>query len=140
MVDARRSLGRPYAIRGTVVVGDRRGHTLGFPTANLDTENELIPRNGVYATTVRRILADGNFAETHASVTNIGTRPTFEAGRVLTEVHLLDFSGDLYGERLELAFHERVRDERRFSGPDELAEQISRDAERAAEILRAEGV
>jgi riboflavin kinase/FMN adenylyltransferase len=72
-------------------------------------------------------------------VTNIGTRPTFEAGRLLTEAHLLDYSGDLYGQRLELRFYARIREERRFSGPDELAEQIGRDAARARELLGAAG-
>lgn len=131
--EAARCLGRPYTIEGEVVLGDQRGRTLGFPTANLDTPNELIPARGVYATTVE-IPSRG---DTWYAVTNIGTRPTFEPGRVLTEAHLLDFEGDLYGQRLELRFYERIRGERRFSGPDELARQIARDADRAREILRA---
>ena len=134
---AGRCLGRPYAIWGEVVMGDQRGRTLGFPTANLDALNELIPANGVYATTALLFEGDGPGAHEHPAVTNVGTRPTFEPGRVLTEAHLLDFDGDLYGRRLELRFHARIRGERRFSGPDELAEQIARDAQQARELLRA---
>lgn len=134
---AARCLGRPYSIWGDVVMGDQRGRTLGFPTANLDPLNELIPANGVYATTALVFEGDGPGADAHPAVTNVGTRPTFAPGQVLTEAHLLDFEGDLYGQRLELRFYERIRGERRFSGPDELARQIARDADRAREILRA---
>ena len=132
--EAARCLGRLYTIEGEVVLGDQRGRTLGFPTANLDTQNELIPARGVYATTVE-IPSRG--ATWHA-VTNIGTRPTFEPGRVLTEAHLLDFEGDLYGETLVLGFHRRIRDEKKFSGPDQLREQIALDASLAREILAAD--
>jgi riboflavin kinase/FMN adenylyltransferase len=132
--EAARCLGRPYVIEGEVVLGDQRGRTLGFPTANVDTPNELIPARGVYATTVE-IPSRG---ETWPAVTNVGTRPTFEPGRVLTEAYLLDFDGDLYGESIEVAFQRRIRDERKFSGPDELREQIARDAARARELLAAE--
>ncbi len=132
--EAARCLGRPYTIEGEVVLGDQRGRTLGFPTANLDTPNELIPARGVYATTVE-IPSRG---DTWYAVTNIGTRPTFEPGRVLTEAHLLDFEGELYGETLVLRFHQRIRDEKKFSGPDELREQIRHDASLAREILAAE--
>ncbi len=141
VADARLCLGRPYTVWGRVVEGDRRGRTLGFPTANLAPENEIVPGNGVYATRVRWFdpasplrLGEGSFD----SVTNVGTRPTFAPGRVLAETHLLDFDGDLYGRRMELAFHARIREERRFAGPQELARQIASDAEQAREILRAE--
>jgi riboflavin kinase/FMN adenylyltransferase len=134
--EARLCLGRPYTIWGRVVEGDRRGRTLGFPTANLAPENELVPHNGVYAT--RAWLLDSGDATLLPGVTNVGTRPTFEPGRILVETHLFDFSGDLYGKRLALAFHARIRDERRFSGPDELKRQIGADADRARELLRAE--
>jgi riboflavin kinase/FMN adenylyltransferase len=141
VADARLCLGRPYTVRGRVVEGDRRGRTLGFPTANLACENELVPANGVYATRVRLFEAGGagrREARSLESVTNVGTRPTFAPGRVLVEAHLLDFAGDLYGRRLELAFHQRIRAERRFSGPEELARQIAADAERARALLRTE--
>jgi len=124
-------LGRPYSLWGRVVAGDRRGRELGFPTANLECENELIPARGVYATSVQRFRGDWPDGEERAAVTNVGTRPTFTDGRTLVETHLLDFDGDLYGERLALAFHARLRDERRFSGPDELRRQIARDADAA---------
>jgi len=138
--DARTCLGRPYTVRGRVVEGDRRGRTLGFPTANLACENELVPAYGVYATRVRLFDPGGATLEPRwfESVTNVGTRPTFALGRVLVEAHLLDFTGDLYGRRLELAFHQRIRAERRFSGPDELARQIAADAARARVLLAAE--
>lgn len=126
-------LGRPYSIEGEVVLGDQRGRTLGFPTANLDTANELIPARGVYAATAQ-IKGSG---ETWNAVTNVGTRPTFEPGRLLTEAHLLDFDGELYGEHLILHFHRRIRDEKRFSGADELREQIGRDAEHTRELFAA---
>ena len=138
--DARTCLGRPYTVRGRVVEGDRRGRTLGFPTANLACENELVPAYGVYATRVRLFDPGGAtlVPRWFESVTNVGTRPTFALGRVLVEAHLLDFTGDLYGRRLELAFHQRIRAERRFSGPDELARQIAADAARARVLLAAE--
>ena len=132
-------LGRPWAIRGEVAHGDKRGRTIGFPTANLAPDNEIIPQNGVYATRVRLFPEDAGArpgATSLPAVTNIGTRPTFAPGRVLVETHLLDFAGDLYGRRLELEFHARIRAERHFSGPQELAAQIALDAERARELLR----
>lgn len=128
-------LGRPYPLWGCVVEGERRGRTLGFPTANLELENELLPARGVYATTVRLFEGERPSGPALPSVTNVGTRPTFEPGRVLVEAHLLDFDGDLYGRRLELAFHARIRDERRFAGPEELRSQIARDAEEARRLL-----
>ncbi len=137
--EAAACLGRPYAIWGRVVEGERRGRTLGFPTANLALENELPPANGVYASTVRFFSRGAPDGPPRPAVTNIGTRPTFEPGRVLTEAHLLDWDGDLYGQQLELAFHARIRGERRFSGPEELARQIGRDAERAGELLAVAG-
>jgi riboflavin kinase/FMN adenylyltransferase len=139
VAEASLCLGRAYTIWGRVVEGDRRGRTLGFPTANLAPENELVPGNGVYATSVRLFQGERLGPTAHPAVTNIGTRPTFEPGRVGVETHLLDFAGDLYGRRLALAFHARIRAERRFSGPDELARQIGEDAARARELLRAGG-
>ena len=136
--DAARCLGRPYAIWGRVVEGDRRGRTIGFPTANLETSNELIPAFGVYATRARIFAGDQPGSTVHPSVTNVGTRPTFEPGRVLTEAHLLDFEGDLYGRRLQLEFVRRIRDEVRFPDVDALVRQITRDAEHARTLLQAD--
>jgi len=132
-----RCLGRPYSVWGSVVGGDRRGRELGFPTANLDSENELLPARGVYATRVRLIGAGGPTGPARPAVSNIGTRPTFEAGRVLCETHLLDFDGDLYGQRIAIEFLTRLRPEQRFPGPDALREQIARDIEAARAALSA---
>lgn len=118
---AARLLGRPFAVEGCVARGDGRGRTLSFPTANLAVENEAIPRRGVYVTETLAL------AGRHPSVTNVGTRPTFDGGTLVVESHLLDFDDDLYGERIEVRFLARLRDERRFSGPGELADQIARD-------------
>ena len=137
--DAELCLGRPYTIWGRVVEGDRRGRTLGFPTANLDPENELIPANGVYATSVRLFDGDKLSDVARPSVTNVGTRPTFDAGQVLAEAHLIDFDGDLYGRRIALSFCGRIRAEERFPGPDALKRQIALDVERARELLSGDG-
>lgn len=118
---ARRLLGRPFAVEGLVVRGDGRGRRMDFPTANLDVENDVLPRRGVYVT-------EASVAgERVPSVSNVGVRPTFGGTALTVEAHLLDWSGDLVGERLELSFLARLRDERTFSGVDELADQIARD-------------
>jgi len=123
---AARQLGRPYAVEGTVVAGAGRGQRLDCPTANLDVENEILPARGVYVTeTVVTTVS-------HPSVTNVGVRPTFSGGVLTVESHLLEFSGDLYDEHVELRFLARVRDERAFSSAAELADQIARD--RAAAV------
>jgi riboflavin kinase/FMN adenylyltransferase len=137
VAEAALCLSRAYTVWGRVIEGDRRGRTLGFPTANLASENELVPAHGVYATSVRLFQGDRLAPTSHPAVTNVGTRPTFEPGRVSIETHLLDFEGDLYGRRLALSFHAHIRAERRFSGPDELKSQIALDAARARELLRA---
>jgi riboflavin kinase / FMN adenylyltransferase len=118
---ARAMLGRPFAVTGEVIRGDGRGRTLEFPTANLAVENETIPRRGVYVT---ETVA---FASRFPSVTNVGVRPTFGGTTLSVETHLLDVDEDLYGERLEVRFLARLRDERTFRGAAELADQIARD-------------
>ena len=127
-------LGRPYAVWGRVVAGDRRGRTLGFPTANLEPENDLLPGRGVYASAVQIFKGD-ELGDRLASVTNVGERPTFAGREVRLETHLLDYDGDLYGERMAVHFCARVREERRFSGPDELRAQIERDCGAARALL-----
>ena len=122
-------LGHPYFIDGTVVVGRRRGREIGFPTANLETANELIPPNGVYATTT---TIDG---VVHAGITNVGVRPTFGEGELTVETHLLNFSGDLYGRPVRLGFVQRVRDERQFPDIDALREQIEADRRTADRLF-----
>lgn len=124
-------LGRPYALRGRVAAGDRRGRTLGFPTANLEAENEVLPEPGVYAGHMR-FLDEGDPARGAVlrAVTNLGRRPTFgDALRLVAEAHLLDFTGDLYGRRVDLTFVSRIRPERRFEGAEALRAQIARDVE-----------
>ena len=130
-------LGRPYPIRGSIVEGDRRGHTIGFPTANLAPENEILPAPGVYAGTLR-LLDPGLPAAGSAlpAVANLGRRPTFQTDdRLVPEAHLIDFHGELYGRRVELSFEFRLRAERRFSSVDALKEQIGRDVEEARRRL-----
>ena len=119
-------LGRPYVLRGEVVVGDKRGRSIGFPTANvLPDKDAVIPARGVYAGFVR-------FGEEeYAACTNVGFAPTFGRTDSRIEAYLLDFKGDLYGRVVDVSFVKRIRDERRFSGVDELTEQIRRDIEEA---------
>jgi riboflavin kinase / FMN adenylyltransferase len=123
-------LGHPYAIDGTVVAGAQRGRTIGVPTANLETANELIPPHGVYATTVRLDAA------ILPSITNIGVRPTFGGdGQVVIETHVLGLDRDLYGQQLRLGFVQRLRDERTFAGATELKAQIAADIQRARALF-----
>jgi len=130
MDEAGALLGHPYFIDATVVEGRRFGRQIGFPTANLTTDNELVPPNGVYATTA---TIDG---VAHASITNIGTRPTLgDSGEVTIETHLLSFDREIYGARLRLAFVQRLRDERKFADVDALAAQIDADRRRAQRLF-----
>ena len=119
-------LGHQYTLDGSVVHGDRRGRAIGFPTANLCTENELLPPNGVYATTT----TIGKMVR--PSVTNVGTRPTVDAsGRTTIETHVFDLDQDLYGAPIRVGFVQRVRDERAFESLDLLRAQIEADCQRA---------
>tara|TARA_B100001123_G_scaffold444924_3_gene595076 strand:- start:6812 stop:7750 length:939 start_codon:yes stop_codon:yes gene_type:complete len=123
-------LGHHYCIDGEVVRGSNRGTHQGFPTANLLTDNEILPPDGVYASTV---TIDGVI---HAAVTNIGVRPTFEiSGDRVVESHLLRFSGDLYGRHVRVAFVKRLREERLFSSSSELKNQIVVDCEEARALF-----
>ncbi|MBL8181121.1 MAG: bifunctional riboflavin kinase/FAD synthetase [Blastocatellia bacterium] len=132
---ARRMLGRPYGVEGVIIRGDRRGHTIGFPTANLKPQNRVIPKFGVYATAT---LIDGVWKK---SITNIGVRPTFESeSDPSIETYVFDFDGDLYGDVLRVRFLHRIRDERKFNGIDELKAQIQRDTETARNYFHHQGV
>jgi riboflavin kinase / FMN adenylyltransferase len=133
---ARALLGRAYAIDGRVVAGDGRGRTIGVPTANLASENEVVPARGVYAARCR-VSAPSLGAEARPAVVNVGERPTFGGTTTTIEVHLLDFTGDLYGSSLRLAFEQRLRDERRFPGVEALVAQIRDDVARARVLLSA---
>jgi riboflavin kinase/FMN adenylyltransferase len=130
---ARRLLGRRFFVDGTVVSGQGRGRTIGLPTANLAVVNETLPARGVYAGWCRE-LADGGAAR-HRAVVNIGHRPTFGAGALSVEAHLLDFEGDLYGRGLRVEFEERLREERAFDGPEALLRQVRDDIGRARRML-----
>ncbi|MGH7319380.1 MAG: bifunctional riboflavin kinase/FAD synthetase [Candidatus Rokuibacteriota bacterium] len=126
---ASRYLGRSHMIGGEVVQGAGRGRDLGFPTANVKPDRGVMLAPGVYAC---RALVGG---ASHAAVVNIGMRPTFGETALVVEAHLLDFAGPLYGRQLQLEFVSRLRDERRFPGPEALREQISRDIAAARERL-----
>jgi riboflavin kinase/FMN adenylyltransferase len=128
-------LGHHYMLEGTVVRGQQRGRGLGFPTANICSDNELIPPQGVYATTT---IFDGI---AYPSITNIGTRPTFDSGQeTVIESHVLDFDRDLYGSKLKLGFVQRLRDEKKFDGVDALRSQIDADRARARDLFDRMGL
>lgn len=132
---ARRMLGRPYGVEGVIIRGNRRGHTIGFPTANLKPHNRVVPRFGVYASAT---LIDGAWRR---SITNIGIRPTFESdAEPSIETYIFDFEGDLYGDVLRVRFLYRIRDERKFNGIDELKTQIEKDTQRARNYFHHKGV
>jgi riboflavin kinase/FMN adenylyltransferase len=126
---ASRFLGGPFLFEGEVVPGDRRGHELGMPTANIVPDDRLAcPGHGVYAA----------WAHGYPAAVNVGVRPTFDTGRgLLVETHLLDFEGDLYGQTLRIAFLERMRGEKRFESVDELVAQMRLDVDRARDIASA---
>lgn len=130
---AARLLGRPYAVTGVVEHGDKRGRALGFPTVNLGiAPNRLLPRDGIYA-----LWATVNGQRVPAAA-SLGVRPTFGAGERRLEAYLLDWSGDLYGDRVRAEFVRRLRDELRFADAKELAEQIARDVDETRAALRAD--
>ncbi len=123
-------LGRPYRLEGVVVSGDQRGRTLGFPTANLEIAPDVVvPGSGVYAV---RINIEG---ASHLGVVNIGRRPTFDLTEYVVEAHVLDFTGDLYGQMISLEFVERLRSEQKFSGVEELVAAIRNDVAAARIVL-----
>jgi riboflavin kinase/FMN adenylyltransferase len=124
-------LGRPYRVTGTVVTGARRGRTIGFPTANLGDVPTVLPGNGVYAVWA---VVDGR---SHPAAANVGPNPTFGEDARKVEVHLLDFSGDVYGKPMAVEFVAKLRDTRPFAGPAELAEQLQRDVAAAKQVLGA---
>ena len=131
--DARRMLGRPYGLEGQIRTGTGQGRKLVVPTLNLSTEQEVLPKNGVYAT--EAVLK----GKTYRAATNVGTRPTFDGSRVTIESYLFDFDENVTGGRFEVRFWQRLRDERKFSGPAELREQVVKDTERAREFFQAAG-
>jgi riboflavin kinase/FMN adenylyltransferase len=129
----KRLLGRPHALIGQVGHGAERGRQLGFPTANLEiNSSQALPSDGVYATKAHVA------GHSYPSVTNIGTRPTFGEGERTVEVYLLDFEGRLYSQEIRVELIEQLRAEKRFSSPEELKNQISRDVQQARSILKRE--
>ena len=126
-------LGRPYEMNGTVVKGDQRGRTIGFPTANLQFDHlgKLIPARGVYC-------VEANIeGKTYSGMMNIGVRPTFDGSSVVVpEVHLLDFNETVYGSNMQVRFLERIRGEKKFSGPEPLVAQLVRDRSKCEEKAR----
>jgi riboflavin kinase/FMN adenylyltransferase len=130
---AARFLGAPFHMRGTIAHGDKRGRTLGFPTANLVPDPRLVvPDHGIYAC---RAQIDG---ERYVAAVNVGVRPTFKTGRgLLVEAYLLDFEADVYDRELRLDFLDRLRGERRFDSVDELVEQMGRDVEQTRRLVTA---
>ncbi len=130
MEEVARLLGRPYSLRGPVLRGDERGRRIGFPTLNIGVgPDRALPPNGVY---VCRAAVGGAH---HDAVTNIGVRPTFDGTSRQVETHLLDFSGDLYGEHASIDLLHRLREERRFPGPDGLVAQITQDVAESRRYL-----
>jgi riboflavin kinase/FMN adenylyltransferase len=132
-------LGRPFCARGDVIEGDRRGRTIGFPTANLAPVTEILPAPGVYFGHLRCLdSAAAGEGQSLPVVTNVGFRPTFRDGRdLVAEAHIIDFSGDLYGVEVDLTFEGRLRGEERFESIDGLRRQIARDVEEARDRLGA---
>ena len=129
--EAARLLTRPFAIRGVVEHGDKRGREIGYPTANLAIEQYLRPKFGIYAVT-GRVLATGQELKGAA---NIGVRPQFEPPKELLEPHFFDFAGDLYGQEIAVAFHHFLRPEGKFDTLDALVEQMDADCRQARELL-----
>lgn len=128
---AKRLMTRPFAIRGMVQHGDKLGRTIGFPTANLALGDYLRPRYGIYAVT-GRIVATG---QTLHGAANLGIRPTFDPPKELLEPHFFDFSGDLYGQEIEVALHHFLRPERKFEGLETLIAQMDKDCVQARALL-----
>jgi riboflavin kinase/FMN adenylyltransferase len=122
-------LGRPFSLTGEIRTGAGRGRTILFPTLNMVPEQELLPKLGVYATDC---VLNG---KTYPSVTNVGTRPTFDGQGVTVESHLFGFAEQLTSGSMEVRFHTRLRDEQKFSGVDQLRAQIARDIETAREYF-----
>jgi riboflavin kinase/FMN adenylyltransferase len=131
---AQKLMGRPFRLHGPVIVGDKRGAELGFPTANIDADREqALPADGVYTS---RAFID---SRAYPAMTNIGLHPTFGGDKRLVEVYLMDYRGDLYGQELSVEIIERLRDEIRFDSPEELKKQIAEDVKRGKARLEIRG-
>jgi riboflavin kinase/FMN adenylyltransferase len=131
IADATKMLGGPWFVTGEVIHGEKRGRELGYPTANIRLDNNCALRHGIYAARV------GRGAERFDGVASFGRRPTFDNGAPLLEIFLFDFNGDLYGEVLDVAFIDFIRDEQKFSSADALVKQMDDDSARARAALNA---
>jgi len=130
MTKVRKLIGHNFHLMGKVISADKRGRSLGFPTANLDIKpGQALPGNGVY-TTITRVNG-----KQFPSATNIGTRPTFEQSKRTVETHLLNYEGDLYSKELKVEFIQKLRDEQQFASPKELKAQIEKDVQEVEAIL-----
>jgi len=129
ILDLNNYLGYKYFLKGIIVEGEKRGRKIGFPTANINTKWELIPKPGVYAT------ISGVKGSLYTSITNIGFRPTFGENKLLIETHLFDFSDSVYGEEIKVEFYQRLRDEKKFDSVQELIAQIKTDIKDVKNIL-----
>jgi riboflavin kinase/FMN adenylyltransferase len=127
--EAARMLGRPFVLEGNIQSGTGRGRQLVVPTLNLATEQETLPKNGVYATEAVVV------GKSYKAVTNVGVRPTFDGQRLAIESHLFDFSEALTSGAMKLRFLARLRDEQKFSGPEALHAQVLKDIEEAKELF-----
>ncbi len=124
-------LGRAFSVLGRIVYGDQKGRTIGFPTANLRMQRKSSPIEGVFAVTMTGLACGERFG-----VANVGSRPTVQRGQtILLETHLFDFDENIYGQHVEVHFHEKIRSERRFDSLDELKKQIAKDVSQARQIL-----
>ncbi|MCD6598998.1 MAG: bifunctional riboflavin kinase/FAD synthetase [Dehalococcoidia bacterium] len=133
VIKVRKLMGRYFTLRAKVISTDKRGQTLGFPTANLNIRSgQALPNRGVYGT----ITCVNN--KRFASATNVGARPTFGGGEETVETHLLDYHGDLYGKELRVKFVRKLRDEKHFASPEELKTQIKKDVERVRILITRE--
>ena len=128
--DAADLLGRPYSLCGVVIAGEKRGRNLGYPTANIQTDYTLIPETGVYA-----IRARVDYGDWKDGIANLGFNPTFQGQKFKIEVHLFDFSDDIYGCDIEVGFLYRIREERRFPSARALIEQLSLDIQKVKSLL-----
>lgn len=126
-------LGRPYMLNGVVIHGDERGRKIGYPTANLKPEHpdKAIPKKGIYAVQVR---VDGSW---YGGMMNIGVRPTFDGVTKTLEAHIFEFDQSIYGKTIQIRFYDRIRDEKKFSGIDQLKAQLDQDKDDTLQVLNS---
>ena len=129
MQEYRQFTGHYYTLEGKIIEGDKRGRLLGFPTANIEAFSNATPPAGIYA-----VIAEIDGIK-YKAVANLGYAPTFDRNRLVLEVHIFDFSGDIYGKEMKVHFVKKLRNEKKFSGAEDLIEQIKKDVEEARRVL-----